>query len=56
MKTMVQRYPDRVSISFSEDAGDVDCIVTVTFDMRVITGLGDEAIVDKAKERLKAFR
>ena len=53
---IVQRHPDRVSVSFTdEDGPDVDWIITVTFDNRVVEGQSDDHIVLAARLRLVDF-
>ena len=51
----MQRYEDRVSTSFCEDTEDVDCIVTVTHDMRVVGALDDQAIIALARKTLSTY-
>jgi predicted RNA polymerase sigma factor len=48
----IQWHDDRVAVSFCDDADDVDCIVTVALDLRVVTGLSDAEIIAKAREYL----
>jgi hypothetical protein len=53
----IQWHDDRVAVSFFDadnDTDDVDFIVTVALDLRVVTGLSDAEIVAKANEYLIA--
>jgi hypothetical protein len=53
---VVQRHPDRVSVSFTDEPGpDVDYIITVTFDNRVVEGQDDATIAMLARIRLVEF-
>jgi hypothetical protein len=53
---IVQRHPDRVSVSFTDDEGpDVECIITVTLDRRLVEGQDDVEIAMLARMRLLQF-
>jgi hypothetical protein len=53
---IVQRHPDRVSVSFTDEAGpDVECIITVTLDRRLVEGQDDANIAMLARIRLVEF-
>jgi len=52
----IQRHPDRVSVSFTnEEDPDVECIITVTLDNRVVEGQNDVDIAMLARIRLLQF-
>jgi hypothetical protein len=51
----IQRYPDRVSASFSEDADDVQCIMTVTFDNEAVLGCDDHEVTARARRKLLEY-
>jgi hypothetical protein len=51
----VQHHKDRIATLFSEDADDVDCIVTVVFDNRVVVGLDDEAIIKLSRDKISEY-
>jgi len=53
---IVQRHPDRVSVSFTDEEGpDVECIITVTLDSRIVEGQNDVDIAMLARIRLIEF-
>jgi hypothetical protein len=53
---IVQRHPDRVSVSFTDEPGpDVECIITVTLDRRIVEGQDDVNIAMLARIRLVEF-
>jgi hypothetical protein len=53
---IVQRHPDRVSVSFTDEEGpDVECIITVTLDRCLVEGQDDVEIAMLARTRLIEF-
>lgn len=54
-RVAVQRHGDRVSTSFCDDLADVDFVITVTFDARVVSGLSDDTVVTLARRKLIAW-
>jgi hypothetical protein len=48
----VQRHKDRVSVSFADNAENVDVIVTVTFDLAVVNELDDAKIIELARSQI----